>query len=100
LARVLLVAALALAGCGSDDEADDTEPAVTVAEDDRPAEVPPEAEPVETAEGLVWVWEDNAMVYGPCSILEPHEDDGTLHELVGRPAPEGTADFGFLCYDV
>jgi len=64
-------------------------------DDGRPDWVPAEAEPVETSEGLVWV--DNLMVYGPCSIITPHDEDGTLHELVGRDLPPNVVAFGSYC---
>jgi len=103
---VTVLAVLGLAACGDDDSSNTTTAATahltavttTAPGDERPAEVPPEATPVDTPEGRVWVWVDNAMVYGPCKIIEPYKD-GRLHELVGQDPPEGLADFGYQCFD-
>jgi len=41
------------------------------------------------------VWQYRESLYGPCELLEPHEDD--LAGWLGIPPPDGYGDFGMVC---
>jgi hypothetical protein len=94
--RVALASAVMaglLLSCSSDDSDDQTP---SLSPDPEDVGMPADAEPVTTPEGdRVYVSESAATVYGPCDIIEPHEDD--IAAWLELDPPRGFSDFGVVC---
>ena len=91
---IVVAAALGLAGCGDDDGL--KPPPTTGGPVPEDVGLPADAEYVTTPEGGgVYVSESEAVVYGACENIDPHDDD--IAGWLGIDPPPGFSNYGKVC---